>query len=113
MLLGFNYRSVPAIPIHRICRGDIALKVEYSPPLSTPVTSKNREGWEHVERPKAISIEEDKGHSPLTERWNWTFFSGKTRRRDGTRRDTVRKKEESRTWDVVGPGTVFVILLER
>lgn len=52
------------------------------------VTSKNGGRLEHVERPSNISIEEDEGHSPLTERWNWTFFSGKTRRRDGTGRDT-------------------------
>lgn len=81
-------------------------------PAFYPCHSKEQGGLEHVERPNVISIEEDKGHSPLTERWNWTFFSGKTRRRDGTRRDTVRKKEESRTWDVGGPG-MFVILLER
>lgn len=31
----------------------------------------------------------DGRHSPLTERWNWTFFSGKTRRRDGTGKDTA------------------------
>lgn len=31
----------------------------------------------------------DGRHSPLTERWNWTFFSGKTRRRNGTGKDTA------------------------
>lgn len=89
MLLGFNCPFVPAVPIKRMCRSDAFPKGLLITLVPTPVSdSQEQGGLEHVERPNIISIEEDKGHSPLTERWNLTFFSGKTRRRDGTRRDT-------------------------
>lgn len=53
-----------------------------------PAGGRQERGSEGL-RPSIYRCLGDGGHSPLTERWNWTFFSGKTRRRDGTGKDTA------------------------
>ena len=76
---------------HTSCHTRHTYQARPEPPLPAPGShcSLQEGGRSEGSRPRIYRRLGDGRHSPLTERWNWTFFSGKTRRRDGTGKDTA------------------------
>lgn len=76
---------------HTDCHTRHTYQARPEQPLPAPGSqcSLQEGGRSEGSRPSIYRRLGDGRHSPLTERWNWTFFSGKTRRRDGTGKDTA------------------------
>lgn len=76
---------------HTYCHTRHTYQARPEHPLPAPGSQRSLQegGRSEDSRPSIYRRLGDGRHSPLTERWNWTFFSGKTRRRDGTGKDTA------------------------